>query len=424
MIVPALKLPDVVHQLALSAHYGLPMLGQWDVAGLVASVVLAVGGVRSARGASRGATSAAEPPRRIRDRRRARPRRRYDRAVDPSSSCWSRARPSSTSRGTSCSRPPAIRCGRRRSGWRPRPGHRPGRARRLAASSAGRPIPTETLVLAVVSGALEALYFAFLAAAYRRGDLSLVYPLARGTAPLLAVAIGVSLSSASGSGRSASSASVRCWSACWPPAAVAIPPGCRSGERGSGGLRAADRGHDRRVLGGRPGRRPRDRAVDLRRPDLGERPGVPVGVRLGLPAARVGAATRRPKRARTASRRRRAAIGGLITLGRLPADPRRVHRRAADRGRAAPRVGDRPRVGLGRVPPPRGGRSGRRRPPDRGRRHSSSSGRSCWRSTEDDAAAETSIPTASAGVCARSIRRAARVGRTRSTSSARPGGST
>ena len=44
-IVPAFKLPDVVHQLALSAHYGLPMLGQWDVAGLAASAVLAVGGV-------------------------------------------------------------------------------------------------------------------------------------------------------------------------------------------------------------------------------------------------------------------------------------------------------------------------------------------------------------------------------------------
>ena len=44
-IVPAFKLPDVVHQLALSAHYGLPMLGRWDVAGLVASAVLAVGGV-------------------------------------------------------------------------------------------------------------------------------------------------------------------------------------------------------------------------------------------------------------------------------------------------------------------------------------------------------------------------------------------
>jgi uncharacterized membrane protein len=56
----------------------------------------------------------------------------------------------------------------------------------------GRPVvPQESLVLSVVSGALEAIYFAFLAAAYRRGDLSLVYPLARGSAPLLAVAIGV-----------------------------------------------------------------------------------------------------------------------------------------------------------------------------------------------------------------------------------------
>jgi multidrug transporter EmrE-like cation transporter len=58
----------------------------------------------------------------------------------------------------------------------------------------GRPaIGTETLLLSVVSGGLEALYFSFLAAAYRRGDLSLVYPLARGTAPLLAVVIGVGL---------------------------------------------------------------------------------------------------------------------------------------------------------------------------------------------------------------------------------------
>jgi drug/metabolite transporter (DMT)-like permease len=58
----------------------------------------------------------------------------------------------------------------------------------------GRPnVPIETIVLSVISGALEALYFAFLASAYRRGDLSLVYPLARGTAPLLAVAIGVGL---------------------------------------------------------------------------------------------------------------------------------------------------------------------------------------------------------------------------------------
>jgi drug/metabolite transporter (DMT)-like permease len=56
----------------------------------------------------------------------------------------------------------------------------------------GRPaVPGEAIALGVVSGALEAAYFVFLAAAYRRGDLSVVYPIARGTAPLLAVAAGI-----------------------------------------------------------------------------------------------------------------------------------------------------------------------------------------------------------------------------------------
>jgi ABC-2 type transport system permease protein len=45
IIAPALGLSDVVHQLALTAHYGLPMLGQWDPVGIVASLVLLVGGV-------------------------------------------------------------------------------------------------------------------------------------------------------------------------------------------------------------------------------------------------------------------------------------------------------------------------------------------------------------------------------------------
>jgi drug/metabolite transporter (DMT)-like permease len=55
----------------------------------------------------------------------------------------------------------------------------------------GQPaVPSWSLALGIVSGVLEAAYFAFLASAYRRGDLSLVYPLARGTAPLLAVAAG------------------------------------------------------------------------------------------------------------------------------------------------------------------------------------------------------------------------------------------
>ncbi len=56
--------------------------------------------------------------------------------------------------------------------------------------------PAITLVgLALVLGSavLEAAYFIFLSAAYARGDLSLVYPLARGSAPLLAVIVGVAV---------------------------------------------------------------------------------------------------------------------------------------------------------------------------------------------------------------------------------------
>ena len=58
----------------------------------------------------------------------------------------------------------------------------------------GRPaVSGEAFWLAIASGVVEAIYFICLAAAYNRGALSLVYPLARGTAPLLAVAIGIVL---------------------------------------------------------------------------------------------------------------------------------------------------------------------------------------------------------------------------------------
>lgn len=57
---------------------------------------------------------------------------------------------------------------------------------------AGQPaIPPDAWVLAIASGLVEAAYFILLSAAYRRGDLSVVYPIARGTAPLLAVIVGV-----------------------------------------------------------------------------------------------------------------------------------------------------------------------------------------------------------------------------------------
>ena len=56
----------------------------------------------------------------------------------------------------------------------------------------GRPaVSPEAFGLAIASGVVEAVYFVCLSAAYRRGALSLVYPLARGSAPLLAVAVGL-----------------------------------------------------------------------------------------------------------------------------------------------------------------------------------------------------------------------------------------
>ena len=55
------------------------------------------------------------------------------------------------------------------------------------------PLPPEGVALALVSGVFEAVYFVLLSAAYRRGDLSVVYPIARGTAPLLAVVVGVAV---------------------------------------------------------------------------------------------------------------------------------------------------------------------------------------------------------------------------------------
>ena len=54
-------------------------------------------------------------------------------------------------------------------------------------------VPAVAIGLALVSALLEAAYFVFLASAYRRGALSLVYPLARGSAPLLAVTVGIVL---------------------------------------------------------------------------------------------------------------------------------------------------------------------------------------------------------------------------------------
>jgi ABC-2 type transport system permease protein len=44
LLAPPLNLPDWVHQLALTAHMGQPMVGIWDPAGIVACFALAIGG--------------------------------------------------------------------------------------------------------------------------------------------------------------------------------------------------------------------------------------------------------------------------------------------------------------------------------------------------------------------------------------------
>jgi drug/metabolite transporter (DMT)-like permease len=61
--------------------------------------------------------------------------------------------------------------------------------------------PLRVWPLAIASGAAEATYFAFLSAAYRRGELSFTYPVARGIAPFLitlggAAVLGESLTAA------------------------------------------------------------------------------------------------------------------------------------------------------------------------------------------------------------------------------------
>jgi len=58
----------------------------------------------------------------------------------------------------------------------------------------GRPgLSWQGWALALVSGLVELAYFHTLSAAYRRGDVSSVYPVARGTAPVLAALAGVLL---------------------------------------------------------------------------------------------------------------------------------------------------------------------------------------------------------------------------------------
>jgi ABC-2 type transport system permease protein len=45
LLAPPLGLPEWFHDLALTAHLGQPMIGQWDVAGVGACIAIAIGGV-------------------------------------------------------------------------------------------------------------------------------------------------------------------------------------------------------------------------------------------------------------------------------------------------------------------------------------------------------------------------------------------
>ncbi len=45
LLGPPLRLPDWIQQLTLTAHMGQPMIGQWNVAGVIAAVVVAAGGI-------------------------------------------------------------------------------------------------------------------------------------------------------------------------------------------------------------------------------------------------------------------------------------------------------------------------------------------------------------------------------------------
>ena len=221
-------------------------------------------------------------------------------------------------------------------------------------SSAGRPLPAEGIVLGIGLGRPGGGYFAFLAAAYRRGDLSVVYPIARGTAPLLAVAVGIGILGEQ-LGPPGSPVSARSSSGC-----------SRSNDRGgSCGPPAPDR--DPAVAFALA------TGVTIAAYSAVDR----VGSRLIEPlpyAAILWVSTPSSCAVGRAGRRRRlrprgpggppAAVGGWLTLVAYLL----ILSRSASlhfRRRPAPGVGHRARRGVGVGPPGRGGRPRGRGSPDR-----------------------------------------------------------
>jgi drug/metabolite transporter (DMT)-like permease len=68
---------------------------------------------------------------------------------------------------------------------------------------AGPRIGPEALPYIVLSSVFELAYFALLAAAYRRADLSVVYPVSRGLAPVFVLIVGVALGASTSIGQGA-----------------------------------------------------------------------------------------------------------------------------------------------------------------------------------------------------------------------------
>jgi multidrug transporter EmrE-like cation transporter len=78
------------------------------------------------------------------------------------------------------------------------------------------------------SSALQLLYFVLLAAAYARAELSVVYPVARGTAPVLVLVVGVVALGVGASAAQASAWSGSASSSCAASAAAPTSPERRS----------------------------------------------------------------------------------------------------------------------------------------------------------------------------------------------------
>ena len=217
------------------------------------------------------------------------------------------------------------------------------------------------IAFGLASGVFEAAYFVLLAEAYRRGDLSVVYPLARGTAPLLLVAVGVAPAGRAARARpgwvgvacllAGFLALQRPWQALAGPGRRP-PAGCRDR------VRHRDRRHDRLLHVPRSARHARDRPRSSTPRSCGSSGAILLVIWVAVVAGG-GLWSGGPEQ------NRRAAVGGVLTLGGLPAHPVRPERRPADGGRAAARVGDGHRRDLGCRAPGRGRVTWRCDPADR-----------------------------------------------------------